>query len=52
MPNTDKNLSGVTAGDAVETKVLQAFIDHIATTQTVQLYIDIHSYSQLIMTRK
>lgn len=31
--------------------MLLAYINQLASTQTVQLYIDVHSYSQLFMTR-
>lgn len=38
-------------GDATENKVLLAHINKLAAGKGVQLYIDIHSYSQLFMTR-
>ncbi|TVY81002.1 Metallocarboxypeptidase A-like protein [Lachnellula suecica] len=38
------------AGDAPENKALLAYINNLAAGKGVQLYIDIHSYSQLFMT--
>jgi murein tripeptide amidase MpaA len=46
----DDTYKGLAAGDAVENAVLRKYIDNLAATQKVQLYIDIHSYSQLFMT--
>lgn len=43
--------SGLAGGDATENKVLLAHINKLAAGKGVQLYIDIHSYSQLFMTR-
>jgi len=45
-------VSGVTQGDAPENKALLAYINNLKAGKGVQLYIDIHSYSQLFMTRK
>ena len=45
-------IQGETAGDATENIVLRNYLDNLAAGQGVQLYIDIHSYSQLFMTRK
>ncbi|KAH6668222.1 hypothetical protein B0J14DRAFT_157534 [Halenospora varia] len=41
---------GVTAGDSPENKVLVAQINALQKSQGVQLFIDVHSYSQLFMT--
>lgn len=41
---------GLAQGDATENKVLLAYTNKIQAAQTVQLYIDVHSYSQLFMT--
>ncbi|CZT12730.1 probable carboxypeptidase [Rhynchosporium graminicola] len=41
---------GFAAGDATENKILVAHTNMIKATQGLQLYIDIHSYSQLFMT--
>ncbi|KAI9049264.1 hypothetical protein LZ554_007111 [Drepanopeziza brunnea f. sp. 'monogermtubi'] len=46
----DDDYKGLAAADGTETKVLLAYINKIAAAQTVQLYIDIHSYAQLFMT--
>ncbi|KAF2014615.1 hypothetical protein BU24DRAFT_463389 [Aaosphaeria arxii CBS 175.79] len=45
----DEDYKGPSAGDGVETKVLKAHLDSIAAGKGVQLYMDIHSYSQLWM---
>lgn len=44
-------LPGQVAGDAPENKALLAYINNLAAGKGVQLYIDVHSYSQLFMTR-
>lgn len=51
-PGLFLNFIGVSAGDAPENKGLVAHIDGLAAGKGVQLYIDIHSYSQLFMTRQ
>lgn len=43
--------TGLAAGDAPENAALTAYINNLAATQKVQLYIDVHSYSQYFMTR-
>ena len=47
-----QDYKGQAAGDGVETKILKAHLDSIAAGKGVQLYMDIHSYSQLWMYRK
>ncbi|PSN72161.1 hypothetical protein BS50DRAFT_244268 [Corynespora cassiicola Philippines] len=44
-----QDYKGPSAGDGVETKALKAQLDGIAAGKGVQLYMDIHSYSQLWM---
>ncbi|KAH7075244.1 hypothetical protein FB567DRAFT_186638 [Paraphoma chrysanthemicola] len=44
-----QDYKGPSAGDGVETKALKAQLDSIAAGKGVQLYMDIHSYSQLWM---
>ncbi|KAF2650456.1 hypothetical protein K491DRAFT_608767 [Lophiostoma macrostomum CBS 122681] len=44
-----EDYKGASAGDGVETKALKAHLDSIAAGKGVQLYMDIHSYSQLWM---
>jgi N-formylglutamate amidohydrolase len=44
-------MSGAAQGDAPENKGLVAQINALAADKGVQLYIDVHSYSQLFMTR-
>ncbi|KAF1936293.1 hypothetical protein EJ02DRAFT_414262 [Clathrospora elynae] len=44
-----EDYKGPSAGDGVETKALKAQLDSIAAGKGVQLYMDIHSYSQLWM---
>lgn len=44
-----EDYKGGSAGDAVENKALKAQLDSIAAGKGVQLYMDIHSYSQLWM---
>ena len=44
-----EDYKGVAASSAVENKVLQSHVDGIAAGKGVQLYMDIHSYSQLWM---
>ncbi|CZR65852.1 probable carboxypeptidase [Phialocephala subalpina] len=46
----DETFKGLAGGDATENKVLLAHINKLAAGNGVQLYIDIHSYSQLFMT--
>jgi len=46
----DETYRGVAQGDAPENKGLVAQINALAAGKGVQLYIDIHSYSQLFMT--
>ncbi|KAH7321986.1 hypothetical protein BKA65DRAFT_91804 [Rhexocercosporidium sp. MPI-PUGE-AT-0058] len=46
----DETFKGLAAGDATENKVLLAYTNKIAAAQGLQLYIDVHSYSQLFMT--
>ncbi|KAG9231158.1 hypothetical protein BJ875DRAFT_128736 [Amylocarpus encephaloides] len=41
---------GQSAGDAPENIILRNYLNNIAATQKLQLYIDVHSYSQLFMT--
>ncbi|CAO2652034.1 Nn.00g003170.m01.CDS01 [Neocucurbitaria sp. VM-36] len=45
----DQDYKGPSAGDGVETKALKAQLDSIAAGKGIQLYMDIHSYSQLWM---
>ncbi|KAF2850345.1 hypothetical protein T440DRAFT_397318 [Plenodomus tracheiphilus IPT5] len=45
----DQDYKGPSAGDGVETKALKAQLDSVAAGKGVQLYMDIHSYSQLWM---
>ena len=47
-----EDYKGASAGDGTETKVLKAQLDGVAAGNGVQLYMDIHSYSQLWMYRK
>jgi len=47
-----QDYKGPSAGDGVETKVLKAHLDSVAAGSGLQLYMDIHSYSQLWMYRK
>ncbi|KAJ4290567.1 hypothetical protein N0V90_010784 [Kalmusia sp. IMI 367209] len=44
-----EDYKGQAAGDTVENKALKAQLDGIAAGKGVQLYMDIHSYSQLWM---
>jgi murein tripeptide amidase MpaA len=44
-----QDYKGPSAGDGVETKALKAQLDSVAAGKGVQLYMDIHSYSQLWM---
>lgn len=44
-----EDYKGPSAGDGTETKVLKAHLDSLAQGKGVQLYMDIHSYSQLWM---
>lgn len=44
-----EDYKGPSAGDGVETKALRAQLDGIAAGKGIQLYMDIHSYSQLWM---
>ncbi|KAL5115438.1 hypothetical protein ACEQ8H_006659 [Pleosporales sp. CAS-2024a] len=45
----DEDYRGPSAADGTETKALKAFTDSIAAGKGLQLYMDIHSYSQLWM---
>ncbi|OAL43810.1 hypothetical protein IQ07DRAFT_288497 [Pyrenochaeta sp. DS3sAY3a] len=45
-----QDYKGPSAGDGVETKALKAQLDGVAAGKGVQLYMDIHAYSQLWMT--
>ncbi|EKG09239.1 Peptidase M14 carboxypeptidase A [Macrophomina phaseolina MS6] len=45
----EQDYRGLSAGDGVETKALKAHLDSIAAGKGVQLYMDIHAYSQLWM---
>jgi len=47
----DETYRGAAAGDSPENKGLLAQINVLAAGKGVQLYIDVHSYSQLFMTR-
>ncbi|OSS49479.1 hypothetical protein B5807_05619 [Epicoccum nigrum] len=44
-----EDYKGPSAGDGVETKALKAQLDGLAKGKGIQLYMDIHSYSQLWM---
>jgi carboxypeptidase A4 len=44
-----EDYKGPSAGDGVETKVLKAQLDGLAAGKGIQLYMDIHAYSQLWM---
>ncbi|KAG9206428.1 hypothetical protein G6514_003259 [Epicoccum nigrum] len=44
-----EDYKGPSAGDGVETKALKAQLDGLAKGNGIQLYMDIHSYSQLWM---
>ncbi|TVY91993.1 Metallocarboxypeptidase A-like protein [Lachnellula willkommii] len=46
----DEDYRGAAEGDATENKALRKYIDNLAAGKGVQLYIDVHSYSQLFMT--
>lgn len=46
----DEDYKGAIAGDAPENLVLRNYIDKLASSTGVQLFIDLHSYSQLFMT--
>ncbi|KAH9881131.1 hypothetical protein J1614_001626 [Plenodomus biglobosus] len=43
----DQDYKGPSAGDGVETKAIKAQLDSVAAGRGVQLYMDIHAYSQL-----
>ncbi|KAF2124252.1 hypothetical protein P153DRAFT_390803 [Dothidotthia symphoricarpi CBS 119687] len=45
----DQDYKGPSSTDGVETKALKAQLDSIAAGKGIQLYMDIHSYSQLWM---
>lgn len=47
-----EDYKGPSAGDGTETKALKAHLDGVAAGKGVQLYMDIHSYSQLWMYRE
>lgn len=44
-----EDFKGESAGDTVENKALRGQLDSLAAGKGVQLYIDVHSYSQLWM---
>ncbi|KAJ8116376.1 hypothetical protein OPT61_g2182 [Boeremia exigua] len=44
-----EDYKGPSAGDGVETKALKAQLDSLAQGKGIQLYMDIHAYSQLWM---
>ncbi len=45
--------AGLSQADAPETKVLSSWMDNIGrSSRGLKLYIDVHSYSQLFMTRE
>lgn len=44
-----QDYKGPSAGDGVETKALKASLDTLAAGKGIQLYMDIHAYSQLFM---
>jgi len=44
-----EDYKGPSAGDGIETKALKAQLDGLAKGKGIQLYMDIHSYSQLWM---
>ncbi|CAG8973226.1 hypothetical protein HYALB_00006395 [Hymenoscyphus albidus] len=46
----DETFKGSQPSDSPENQGLSAFLNNIQATQGVQLYMDIHSYSQLFMT--
>jgi hypothetical protein len=48
----DETYKGQAPNDAPETRGLSTYINNLAAGRGVQLYIDIHSYSQLFLTRK
>jgi hypothetical protein len=45
-------LLGQAAGDATENLVLRNYLNTLSAGKGLQLFIDVHSYSQLFMTRK
>ncbi|KAM3550405.1 hypothetical protein MY1884_008268 [Beauveria asiatica] len=45
-----EDFRGRSAGDAPETKSLSGFLQKVKNAQGLKLYIDYHSYSQIIMT--
>ncbi|KAG6130276.1 hypothetical protein E4U35_002016 [Claviceps purpurea] len=45
-----EDFKGTAAGDAPETKALSEFLRKVKAEQGLKLYIDYHSYSQLVMT--
>ena len=47
-----EDFKGLSAADAPETQVLQAFSNKLSSSGGLKLFIDYHSYSQLFMTRK
>lgn len=47
-----EDFKGTAAGDAPETKALSEFLRKVKAEQGLKLYIDYHSYSQLVMTRE
>ena len=52
LPFVDESCAGPSAGSTPEYKALSKFQDALAHSQGVKMYMDIHSYSQLWMTRK
>jgi murein tripeptide amidase MpaA len=46
-----EDYKGTSAGYTVENKALSAYLQQLKSTVGVKLYIDYHSYSQLIMSR-
>ncbi|KAH7112890.1 carboxypeptidase-like protein A [Dendryphion nanum] len=44
-----QDYKGEASGDGVETKLLKAHLDSVSAAKGLQLYMDIHSYSQLFM---
>jgi hypothetical protein len=47
-----EDYKGTAGGSATENPVLSSYLAKIKAAQGLELYIDIHSYSQLFMTRK
>lgn len=51
MPKPQLSHLGLTPGDAIETLLLSSHLNTLAAERGVKLYIDFHSYSQLILSR-